>query len=148
MTATGAGRVTEASAKPATWPYRTVVAAAHVLPSGDLRDRYRSEFVAELYGMPRRQQTMHALQVLSRAWALRIAVTSKTPPSAPEAQMTTTKHVPLVCRLNLHHWWQTHSNDDGGRYRQCARCGKDKSGSANGPGDWAAGASTSGVGGA
>ncbi len=32
---------------------------------------------------------------------------------------------PLLCRLNVHHVWKRRRNEEGGSYRQCARCGKD-----------------------
>jgi hypothetical protein len=36
----------------------------------------------------------------------------------------------MLCRLNLHHQWRAHSTEDGGRYLQCDRCRKDKTGRA------------------
>lgn len=33
---------------------------------------------------------------------------------------------PLLCLLNLHHKWRWESAPDGGRYRRCANCGKDR----------------------
>ncbi len=43
----------------------------------------------------------------------------------------------LMCKLNLRHAWHIESNEDGGRYRRCSRCGKyDTRG--GGSGDWAA----------
>ncbi len=34
---------------------------------------------------------------------------------------------PLLCRLNLHHEWVRRTTEDGARFRQCTRCGKDDS---------------------
>ena len=51
---------------------------------------------------------------------------------------------PLGCRLNLHHVWERRSTPDGGRYRRCARCGKDKFDGPAGSGDWAGGGSAFG----
>jgi hypothetical protein len=31
----------------------------------------------------------------------------------------------VLCGLNLHHEWRWQSTEDGKRYRQCFRCGKD-----------------------
>jgi hypothetical protein len=45
---------------------------------------------------------------------------------------------PLFCRLNLKHRWEMQSTTDGGRFRRCARCGKDKFDGTSGGGDWAA----------
>ena len=49
------------------------------------------------------------------------------------------QHLPLLCRLNMHHRWQLRHTEDGGRFRQCRRCGKDRNEPPRGPGDWAAG---------
>ncbi len=40
--------------------------------------------------------------------------------------MDTTRRKPVLCRLNLHHRWRWESSLDGGRYRRCSRCGKDR----------------------
>jgi hypothetical protein len=61
------------------WPRHTVGVATRVLP-GSTRDRYRQEFLAELYGLGRARQQRHAFGVLSRSWALRAAIS--TPPDA------------------------------------------------------------------
>lgn len=108
--------------------------AARAVPAGPLRDRYRQEFLAELYGMPRSRQVSHALGVLSRAWALRSALSEQR--SARELTMATPRR-PILCRLHLHHTWRTRRTEDGGRYRQCAKCGKDQKPRGRGPGDWA-----------
>ena len=52
------------------WPRHAVQAATRVLP-GATRERYRQEFLAELYGLGRTRQLRHAVGVLSRSWALR-----------------------------------------------------------------------------
>jgi hypothetical protein len=122
-----------------------VRAVALLMPGADQRDRYRLEFSAELYGMDRRHQAVHTLQVLSTAPALRHALrTSVHDRVAKEIAMSTT-HVtakPLLCRLNLRHRWVTRSTEDGSRFRTCARCGKDDS-RRNGPLDGMAGISAS-----
>src|SRR5215470_11634881 len=66
------------------WPRHTVQAATRVLP-GATRDRYRQEFLAELYGLSRARQLRHAFGVLSRCWSLRTALS--TPSDATAADM-------------------------------------------------------------
>jgi hypothetical protein len=104
---------------PTWWASLAVRSAARPLPS-EPRWRYRQEFLAELYGMTPSEQLHHATGVLSRVWALRIAL-------AAAAYGTTVKDVrPLRCRLNLHTWRPYDSMADGHLYISCARCGKDK----------------------
>jgi hypothetical protein len=111
---------------PALWPSRLERLAARALPAGAARDRYRAEFLAELCGMTRRQQTRHAIGVLSHAWALRMAVASQGQLAGGiEVIKTRTDTRPLLCRLNLYHVWRWHSTDDGSRYRRCVLCDKD-----------------------
>jgi hypothetical protein len=130
---------TSALQRPGVWPSRVVRLAARMLPAGAVRERYRAEFLAELYGMSHPRQARHSLRVLLCVWALRMAVTSQGPVAAEEAGMKiNVQRRPILCRLNLHHTWVMRSTEDGGRYRQCARCGKDSSKS-NGPMDGAAG---------
>jgi hypothetical protein len=111
--------------RPAAWPSRVVRLAARALPVGAARDRYRAEFLAELWGMDRSRQVRHALGLVTHVWSLRAAVTSQglVPPEEP--RMKTAVRKPLLCRLNLHHTWVRHRTEDGSSYRQCARCGKD-----------------------
>jgi hypothetical protein len=137
MTATQPRR-SSALQRPAAWPSRVVRLAARMLPGGAVRDRYRAEFLAELWGMNRTRQASHALRVLLCVWALRMAVTNQGPVAAEEADMKTDVRKPLLCRLNLHHSWVRRSTEDGNRYRLCARCGKEDTRS-NGPMDGAAG---------
>jgi hypothetical protein len=66
------------------WPRHTVQAATRVL-RGSTRDRYRQEFLAELYGLGRTRQLRHAAGVLSRCWTLRAAI--NTPSEAAAADM-------------------------------------------------------------
>jgi hypothetical protein len=107
---------------PTWWASLAVRSAALPLPS-EPRWRYRQEFLAELYGLTPAEQLHHASGVLSRVWALRIALA--------ETQRTTGGTTvndgrPLRCRLNLLHTWRPFSIADGHRYISCARCGKDK----------------------
>jgi hypothetical protein len=100
--------------------------SARALPRGPVRDRYRDEFLAELHGMSRRRQTRHSVGILSRAWALRVAVEGQGRLAGGTDDVTTqTRTRPLLCRLNLHHVWRMCITEDGARYRRCTRCGKD-----------------------
>jgi hypothetical protein len=108
-------------------PRHTVRLAAHLLPDSPARDRYRQEFVAELYGMRRGRQVRHALGVLSRSFALRRAVTGAPTSLASEVAVTAlARKNPLRCRLNIRHKWQEQRNPEGQHYFRCARCGKDR----------------------
>ena len=120
------------------WPSRTVCLAARCLPKGTVRDRYRAEFLAELPGLSNRQQVRHAAGVLAHAGALCVAVTGNETPAKEEITMETQTVSRLVlCGLNLHHEWEWHATEDGQRYRQCFRCGKDDDERDQGPtGDW------------
>jgi hypothetical protein len=108
------------------WPRHTVQVATRVLP-GSTRERYRQEFLAELYGLGRARQLRHAFGVLIRSWALRAAI--NTPSEAAAADMEIVfprRRRPLFCRLNLRHRWGTVRTEDGKPYLRCQRCGKDE----------------------
>ena len=112
--------------RPAFWPCAVVKLSARSLPRGSVRDRYRGEFLAELHGMSRMRQTRHSVGILSRAWALRVAVDGQGRlGGGTEGVTTQTSARPLLCRLNLHHAWRMCTTEDGARYRRCTRCGKD-----------------------
>lgn len=111
--------------QPSIWCCRTVELAVRVLPA-EHRARYGLEFIAELYGMPKAQQRRHSARVLTSAWALRTALEA-TPGANGETAVITTIRKPLTCRLNLHHRWRWLSTEDGDRYEQCEKCGKDRS---------------------
>jgi hypothetical protein len=102
-----------------------VQAATLVLPRST-RDRYRQEFVAELYGLSRTRQLRHAAGVLSRSWALRAAI-SGLPGAAADIEIVfpRRRRRPLYCRLIRHYWVDLSSEDGSSRYRECARCGKE-----------------------
>ena len=107
-------------------PRHTVQAATRVLP-GSTRDRYRQEFLADLYGLSRSRQLHHAAGVLSHAWALRAAI--NTPSDATAADMDIVfprRRRPLSCRLNLRHRWETFRTDDGKPCLRCQRSGNDE----------------------
>ncbi len=92
------------------------------------RERYHSEFVAELYGLPAAEQLRHAAGVLSQALALRAALGSS-PQRLEEAAM---QSIPwgrrFRCRVLRMHHWQLHSSEDGGLYKSCSVCRKDHPG--------------------
>ena len=96
--------------------------STRLLPSGDVRQRYRWELAADLSHLDRSHQLSYATGVVSTAWQLRRELTQEVDPMT---DTTTTPASPLSCRLNLHHEWHTETTEDGARYRRCARCGKD-----------------------
>ncbi len=106
----------------------TARAAVHLstlaLPAGVTRTRYRREHHAELCSLDRHDQLPYALGVLRSTWALRRAVTKEN----TMENLSAATRKPLLCRLNLHHHWQTLHAPAGGNYRQCERCGKDDPG--------------------
>jgi hypothetical protein len=113
-----------ARTRPSPGAIRVVELAALALPRGDIRRRYEREFVAELYGLDPAHQARHALGVLVSVWSLRAAVTTDDYTLLEEAMGHVTQRRPLMCRLNLHHHWQTSYTEDGGRYTSCALCDK------------------------
>lgn len=69
--------------KPAWVASLLISVASRVLPGGRRRDRYRQEFLAELYGMTPGHQIRHALQIVASSWSLRSAT------SNPDRERTT-----------------------------------------------------------
>jgi hypothetical protein len=107
------------------WARHTVQVATRVLP-GATRDRYRQEFLAELYGLGRARQLRHAFGVLSRCWALRAAINTPSDAAAADMELVFPRHRrPLLCLLNRHRW-ETFRTEDGKPYLNCQRCGKDE----------------------
>jgi hypothetical protein len=116
--------------RPVRWCCRIVELAARTLPA-EHRHRYALEFTAELYGMPRRRQVWHSLQVLSRAWALRAAVADAPSTLIEENAMTQTLQSWLLCHAGWHRWEQHRNPEVGGRdavFQLCARCGRERQG--------------------
>jgi hypothetical protein len=97
------------------------------LPS-EHRWRYRQEFLAELSGMIPAEQRHHATGIRSRVLTLRVALTEPARLLSKEATLAK----PLHCRLRIHRW-QRLRNPEGGWYRQCRRCGKERSFGGGGP---------------
>lgn len=114
---------------PARWAVAIVRLGTVPLPAGAMRDRYRREFLADLHGMSRGDQARYSLGTAAHCFALRNAVCSDHRHSLlGDNDMTIRSHRPLRCRINLHHDWHTESTEDGARYLQCRRCGKDETG--------------------
>jgi hypothetical protein len=126
MTAQLGSRGTGQAGQPTWWASLVVRSASLPLPS-EHRYRYRQEFLAELYGMTPTQQLHHASGVLSRVWTLRVALTE------PERLMPkeTTMAKPWRCRIGRHRW-QRLRNPEGGWYRECRGCGKQRFGTGGG----------------
>lgn len=116
--------MTTTTHRPGWWPAHAVQLAAAILPAAE-RQRYALEFIAELYGMPPRQQLRHTLGVLASAVALRAALADIHPASTQGNIMVTTPTRPVRCRVGLHRW-HTASTADGQRYDACLLCGKDR----------------------
>ena len=111
---------------PGPWPSRAIRLAVRALPHGPTRDRYRHEFLAELYGMSSTRQMRHAAHLFSRSLVLRAAVNREQQSSPLELIMpVVAPRKPLLCRLNVHHKWVGRLNPDREVYLQCKRCGKD-----------------------
>jgi hypothetical protein len=108
------------------WPSRIVRLASLALPRSAIRDRYRQEFIAELYGLPGRQQTRHAISILTHSLALRQALASPRTPTTMEATTMPRSGKPFLCRTNLHHTWELAHTPDGQRFVRCARCHKER----------------------
>ncbi len=109
---------------------RLVRAASHVLPAGELRERYRQEFLADLYDRRRTARLRYSLGVLTHVVPLRIAVGRGI---ALESAAFGGRRS-LLCRLHLHHFDPCH-NPDGEFYLRCRRCGADRYDPQGKPGD-------------
>lgn len=106
---------------------RSIDRTTRGLPEGE-RARYRDEVMGEMYGLGRLAALRYALGVLSTSSAMRAALTD----GEPIAEESPSRS-PFGCRTNLHHVWKGFSTEDGGRYRACARCGKDDPQCGTGP---------------
>ena len=93
-------------------------AATLLLPRGVSRNRYRREFGAELYGQSRARQLSYALGACGKMWSLRTVLVHGSEVS----------RLPLLCRTNLHHFWEKYVNDEGLHFQTCSRCGREKEG--------------------
>ena len=122
MTALFGSRGTGQAGQPTWWASLMVRTAALPLPS-EHRWRYRQEFLAELYGMIPAEQRHHAAGVLCRVVALRVALSEPDGLLRKEAAMAK----PFLCRIGRHSW-QRLRNPEGGWYRECRGCGKQRHG--------------------
>ena len=112
------------------WCCWAVQVAARVLPA-EHRHRYALEFIAELYGMPRRQQIQHSLRVLSCAGGLRAALADVGVAPTQESAMRPTIRSWLLCHLGRHRWVQHRNPEVGGKdavFQLCLRCGRERQG--------------------
>ena len=100
--------------RPQWWSLAATRTALRLVPAGGARDRWQQELVAELYGLSRVAQARHTIGVVTRAPALRAAVTARDRVTPEENIM----RKPISCRLHLHRW-HTVSAEDG------RRCGKE-----------------------
>jgi hypothetical protein len=89
-----------------------------------VRDRYRDEFVAELYGMTPRRRLRHVAGIAAAMPALSTVV-RRTARRSWEDLVGPRARRPLRCATNMKHRWGTFSTEDGSRYRACVLCGKD-----------------------
>jgi hypothetical protein len=94
--------------------------ATALIPPGQVRERYRTEFAAELAELSATQRVGHALSLVATAPALHRALVDSGAVDVP--------HSPLWCRVHLRHRWHTLSTDDGARFRRCPDCGLDHDG--------------------
>jgi len=97
--------------------------ATAVLPAGPVRERYRQEFLADLYVFDRRARLAFAFGILVDAFRLRAAVGGEIAPVAERDFARARK--PLLCRLHVHFRARC-VNADGDVYQRCRRCGDDQ----------------------
>jgi hypothetical protein len=126
MTAQLGSRGTGQAGQPTWWASWAVKSASLPLPS-EHRWRYRQEFLSELYGMTPAEQRHHAAGVLSRVVALRVALSEPDRLLRKEAAMAK----PFLCCIGRHRW-QRLRNPEGGWYRECRGCGKQRVSSGGG----------------
>jgi hypothetical protein len=120
MTALMGSQGTGQAGQPTWWASLVVRSASLPLPS-EHRWRYRQEFLSELYGMTPTEQRRHATGVLSRVLALRVALSEPARLLSKEATMAK----PWICRIGRHRW-QRLRNPEGGWYRECRGCRKQR----------------------
>jgi hypothetical protein len=115
-------------ARPSWWSRTATRAVLHAIPSGPARERWQDELVSELYGLSSREQARHTLGVITRATALRAAVTDRDRIIEEDIMRK-----PVRCRLHLHKYLVA-STEDGSRFLRCRRCGKEDTSTE--PGHW------------
>ena len=92
-----------------------------LLRRGGVRDRYRDEFVAELYGMTPRRRLRHVAGIAAAMPALSTVV-RRTARRSWEDLVGPRARRPLRCATNMKHRWGSFSTEDGSRYRACVLC--------------------------
>ena len=97
--------------------------AARALPAGDVRERYRREFLAELHSCRRGARLRYSIGVLTHVLGLRMAVGDQSVPVAERDFALVRK--PLLCRLRMHFRVRC-VNEDRASYYRCHRCGDDQ----------------------
>jgi hypothetical protein len=103
--------------------------AVRALPTRRDRERYYSEFVAELYGQPASAQIRSMAGFLSQSLALRTALGPGPSRGIEEIPMpSTTAGQRFRCRYLHWHHWRTFSTPDGSRYSACSVCRKEHEG--------------------
>jgi len=110
------GRPTAAPA--ARW---VAVTVARALPRQADRERYRHEFVAELYGLTPAERARYVAGLLSQILALRAALGTLSRP--PELPMSTSIRAPFRCRVLRMHRWMGRGAPHHGHVRSCTLCG-------------------------
>ena len=113
------GRPTAAPA--ARWVAATV---AWALPRQADRERYRHEFVAELYGLTPAERARYVAGLLSQILALRAALGTSSRPR--EIPMSTSIRAPLRCRVLGMHRWTARGAPHHAHVRTCTRCGREQ----------------------
>ena len=101
-----------------------LAAVVQVLPRGDVRDRYRQEFLAELHELDGRRRARH-LAGLAPGTVRISGIVRRAARLHWEELVGPRPKRPLLCLLNLRHRWHQASTEDGERFTVCSRCGKD-----------------------
>ncbi len=101
---------------------RLIRFAVRALPAGEVRDRYRQEFLAELDSYRRGARLRFSLGVLTHVFVLRTVLDDDVP--VAERDFTLVRK-PLLCHLRLHFRARC-VNEDGEVYLRCRRCGDDQ----------------------
>jgi hypothetical protein len=103
--------------------------AVRALPTWQARDRYRTEFLAELHELSPAGQLRFTAGVLSQTFALRTALGASPTSAEEDAMSIATTTAPFWrCRVFRLHKWVGRSTEDGARYVACQRCGRERTG--------------------
>lgn len=88
--------------------------------------------------MPAAGQRGYAFRLLLSSWSLRAAVSY--PQEARTTMASLSRRKPLLCRLNVKHYWMPQWTSDGERYELCVLCEKIRNDYSAGPrnADWLA----------